>query len=109
MSQEVDKARASWEAASEEASKLSATLFQPGSGYGDPDARKDDEQRLISVRHEAEIRYREFQDLDRRDLDLKMLALQRSQRSATWASFAVALVVGVATIVNILITFFPQQ
>ncbi len=109
MSQEVDKARDRWEVANEEALKLSAMLFQPGSGYGDPDARKDDEQRLISARHEAEVRYREFQDLDRRNLDLKMLALQRSQRSATWASFAVALVVGVATIVNILMLFFPKQ
>ena len=40
------------------------------------------------------------------ELDLKMLALQRSQRLATWASFAVAAVVGVATVVNILVAIF---
>ena len=92
--------------ASEAASKLSAELFQPDSGYGDPDARAADEHRLQSVRLEAERFFREYHDLDRRDIELKMLDLQRSQRLATWASFAVAAIVGLATVVSTLVALF---
>lgn len=37
-----------------------------------------------------------------------MLGLQKSQQRATWASFAVAAVVGVATIVNIVVTLLQH-
>jgi hypothetical protein len=103
---EVEAARARWLEATEAASRLAAELFQPGSGYGDPDARSADEHRLQSARLEAERFFREYHDLDRRDLELKMLALQRSQQLATWASFAVAAVVGLATVVSTLIALF---
>jgi hypothetical protein len=96
----VDTARSRWLAASEHASSLAAKLFQPGSGYGEPDARQQDEHRLQSARDEAERLFREYQDLDRRDIDFKMFKLQRSQQLATWASFSVALVVGIATVAN---------
>ena len=102
----VEAARARWMRASEAASKLAAELFQPGSGYGDPDARAADEHRLQSARLDAERLFREYHDLDRRDMELKMLELQRSQRLATWASFAVAAVVGLATVVSILVALF---
>ena len=105
-SRDVRAARAKWIEASERASKLAAELFQPGSGYGDPDARAADEHRLQSARHEAERLFREYHDLDRRDTELKMLDLQRSQRLATWASFAVAAVVGLATVISTLIALF---
>jgi len=93
-SSDVEAARARWLEASQAASKLAAELFQPGSGYGDPDARAADEHRLQSARLIAERLFCEYHDLDRRDMELKMLDLQRSQRLATWASFAVAAVVG---------------
>jgi len=99
----VDVARDRWLEASERASQLATELFQPGSGYGDPDARAADEHRLQSARHDAERLFREYHDIDRRDMELKMLELQRSQRIATWASFTVAAVVGLATIVSTLI------
>ncbi|MBX3178323.1 MAG: hypothetical protein KF886_13260, partial [Candidatus Hydrogenedentes bacterium] len=76
------------------ASNLASELFQLGSGYGDPDARAQDELRLESARLDAERLFREYHDLDRREMELKMLDLQRSQRLATWASFSVAAVVG---------------
>lgn len=103
---DVEAARARWLSASECASQLAAELFQPGAGYGDPGARAADEHRLHSVRHDADRFFREYQDLDRRDMEIKMLELQRSQRLATWASFAVAAVVGVATVISTLVALF---
>lgn len=102
----VDSARARWLQASQAASMLAADLFQPGSGYGDPDARSADQHRLESARLDAERLFREYHDLDRRQMELKMFELQRSQRLATWASFAVAAVVGFATVVSTLVTLF---
>jgi hypothetical protein len=61
---------------------------------------------LQSARHDAERLFREYYDLDRRDTEIKMLALQRSQRLATWASFAVAAVVGLATVVSTVVALF---
>lgn len=105
-SADVEAARARWMETSASASKLAAELFQPGSGYGGPGARAADEHRLQSTRLEAERFFREYHDLDRRDMELKMLDLQRAQRLATWASFAVAAVVGPATVVSTLIALF---
>lgn len=102
----VEGARERWLAASQAASKLAAELFQPGSGYGDPDARTADEHRLESVRLDSERLFREYYDLDRRDNELKMLELQRSQRLATWSSFTVAAVVGLTTVVSTLVALF---
>lgn len=103
---EVEEARLRWLKASESASQIASELFQPGSGYGDPEARQQDEHRLQSARHEAERLFREYHDLDRKDMDAKMLELQRSQRLATWASFAVAAAVGLATVVSTLVALF---
>jgi len=103
---DVEAARARWLRASEHVSQLAAELFQPGSGYGDPEARAADEHRLQSARHDAERLFREYYDLDRRDTEIKMLALQRSQRLATWASSAVAAVVGLATVVSTVVALF---
>lgn len=102
----AEAARSKWIEASERASQFAADLFQPGSGYGDPEARAQDEHHLQSARHEAERLFREYHDLDRRDMESKMLKLQRSQRLATWASFAVAAVVGLATVVTTLVVLF---
>jgi len=97
----VAEARARWLAASEDASRVAGELFQPGSGYGCPDAKEADIHRLESARAEAERLFREYHDLDRQKIELEMLELQRSQRLATWASFSVAAVVGCATVVQI--------
>ena len=102
----VEAVRSKWLEANDRVSKLEAELFQPGSGYGDSDALAADEHRLQSARHEAERLFREYHDLDRRDIELKMLELQQSQRWATWASFAVAAVVGLATIVSTMVALF---
>lgn len=96
----VEAARSRWLSANEQASSLAAELFQPGSGYGDSEARLQDEHRLQTARHEAERLFREYHDLERQDTEAKMLVLQQSQRLATWASFAVAAVVGIATIIS---------
>lgn len=99
----VEEARQRWYAASENASKLAKDLFQPGSGYGDPDGRLADEHRLRTAREEAERLYREYNDLDRARVDAQILQLQRSQKLATWASFVVAAAVGIATIVQVVV------
>ena len=102
----VSAARERWLTAGEELSKLSAELFQSGSGYGDPEARLNDEHRLQSAREEVQRLFREYHELDRRQIESEMLDLQRSQRLATWASFAVAAVVGAATVLSTIITLF---
>ncbi len=99
----IETSRLQWLAASELASKMAAEMFQPGSGYGDPDARANDEHRLQSARLEADRLFREYHDLERQDVESKLLRLQRSQTLATWASFAVAAVVALATIASTLI------
>jgi len=102
----VKKARSKWLKADEKVSQFEKSLFQEGSGYGDSEARRQDEHRLQSSREEARRSFQVYNDLARQDLELKMLHLQRSQQKATWASFTVAVAVGLATIVNILITLF---
>lgn len=106
LNNDVEAARARWLSASERTTQLAAELFQPDSGYGDPEARAADEHRLQSARHEVERFFQEYHDLDRRDIELKMFELQRSQRFATWASFAVAAVVGVATVISTWVALF---
>lgn len=103
---DVQAARARWLEANAAASRLATGFFHPGSGYGDPDARAADEHRLQSARLEAERFFREYHDLDRSEMERTMLDLQRSQRLATWASFVVAAVVGLATVVSTLVAFF---
>ena len=98
LRKDADDARSRWLAASDHASKLSAELFQPGSGYGDPNAKEADLHRLQTAKEESERLFRQYQDIERSRIQDEMLALQRSQRLATWASFAVAAVVGTATI-----------
>ncbi len=102
-SNDVEAARQRWFEAVDVAANLASGLFQPGSGYGDPDAMIQDQHRLESARAEAELRFREYHETDRRSIDREMLQLQRSQRLAAWSSFAVAVVVGASTIVSIVI------
>ena len=47
---------------------LRPELFQPGSGYGNPDARAQDEHRLQTAKHNAERLFQEYHDLDKRDM-----------------------------------------
>jgi len=103
---EVAQAHSRWREASEKVSQLNSELFQLGDGYGDPGARAADEHRLDSARHDAERLFREFHEVDRREMEEKMLDLQKSQHLATWASFAVAAVVGLATVVSTLTALF---
>jgi hypothetical protein len=100
---EINKARQRWLAASACASAIAAEVFQPGNGYGSPDAVLEEQHRLETARREAERLYQEYQDLERGYTQQQMLRLQRSQELATWASFAVAAVVGVATIASVII------
>ncbi len=104
MDRDVEAARSRWIDASELASQLSREMFQPGSGYGCPGAESQDVHRLQSSRNEAERLFREYHEFDKRYMESKMLELQRSQRLATWASFAVAAVVGFSSVVANLVT-----
>jgi hypothetical protein len=99
----VGVARTQWLEASARAASLASEVFDEGRQYGDPQARMEDEGRVQSARVEADRLFREYSDLERRDLESKMVALQRSQRLATWASFTVAAVVGLATILKTIV------
>lgn len=103
---QVQLARTNWLDASEQASILAHELFKPGSGYGNPEARSQDEHRLNTARFEADRLFRHYDALDRQLTGNKMLALQSSQRLATWASFAIALAVGVTTIADLAFKLF---
>jgi hypothetical protein len=102
----VDKARVKWVSASEAASKLATELFRRG--YGAPEALMEAKHHLQTARHEAERLFREYYDLSRQETEQKMLGLQKSQKLATWASFAVAAMVGVATIIGTEVTLLKH-
>jgi hypothetical protein len=104
-STEIEQARCRWQAASDQASAIARAMFQPGSGYGCPEAEQQDRHRLETACSDAERLFREYQDLERRYTQHQMLYLQRSQQLATWASFSVAAAVGLATIVGIIAQF----
>lgn len=57
--------------------------------------------------HKAERLFREYHDLSQ-ETELKMLGLQKAQHLATWDSFAVAALVGVATIVGTVVTLLKH-
>lgn len=97
---EVKKARERWHEANKSASEMAGKLFQLGSGYGAPEARAADEHQLQTLRDEAERLFKEYCDLDRRLIDHRMVEIQESQRKATWASFAVAFILGILVIVD---------
>lgn len=105
----VESARTKWIKASDAASKLHTELFQTGSGYGSPDERAAGEHKLASSRLEAERLLREYYDIDRRFMNREMLKLKRSQTLATWASFTIAVVVGVATVFDIVVAFLTYS
>ena len=88
----LEEARCRWITAADQASAMATELFQPGSGYGCPEAEMQDRHRLETARREAERRYQEYQDEERRFTQRQILQLQRSQALATWASFCVAAV-----------------
>jgi len=89
--QDEEAARARWLDAQQERRALAASLSQPGSGYGDPEARLQDEHHLRVATEAAEDLLREYQDLVRARTDAEMLTLQRSMTRATWASVVIAL------------------
>jgi len=95
---DVESARSRWLLAREQASKLAAEFFQPGSGYGDPEARCADEHRLQTAREERELLFREYYELDRQQIESNMRKLQRSQTVAAWVSIGVAAVIGVVAL-----------
>lgn len=97
---DVEIARKHWMEASVRASALAEELFQPGSGYGDPEARLQDEHHLQTAKYEAERLFQTYHDVAQRQNEEKLLQLQTSQHLATWASFAVAFAVGVATVIS---------
>ena len=102
INKEVESARTRWLHASEKASKLALEMYEPGSGYGDPHAEKADNYRVEAVRADAQRLMQEYHDIDRRLMDEKINKLQKSQTIATWASFTVAFVVGVTTIISVI-------
>lgn len=100
MVKNVEAARVRWLEASENASKLSLEMYQPGSGYGDPQAEAGDKYRVEAARADAQRLMQEYHDIDRQLNEQRISDLQKSQTLATWASFAVAFVVGLATVVE---------
>jgi len=97
---ELDVAREKWFLAKESAVKFAASIHQTGSGYGDPEARLNDDHQLQTLRYEAERLFIEYQEICSQETNKKLIKLQKSQSIATWASFAVAAMVGLSTIVQ---------
>lgn len=102
-SNSTETARVRWLEARRRYSELADNYLRPGNGYGDPFTQQSAAHQVETARNEAESLFLEFQRLDRRDVDSTMLKLQRSQHLATWASFVVAAVVGLATVVSTLV------
>jgi hypothetical protein len=98
---EIEQARCRYLAACDQAT-AAATRLTSG-GYGCPDALRQDEYQVTVARADSERLYREYQDLERRYTQQQILQLQRSQKSATWASFCVAAAVGLATIAGVIV------
>lgn len=96
-----EQAKNRWEAAQQRLAQVDGERLQPGDGYGDGGMSQIAwEQGFRTASNEEQRLYREYQHIGRRRIDDEMLALQRSQKLATWASFAVAAAVGLATIVQ---------
>ncbi len=93
-------ARDAWTAAQQAAIQERRTIFGEGTGFGDPDAKEAALQRLAAAETEAQMCRSEYEDLQRVGMEKEMLQLQRSQRLATWASFAVAAAVGATVIAD---------
>jgi len=100
MAKNVEAARVRWLEASENASKLALEMYQPGSGYGDPKAEAADKYRVEAARADVQRLMQEYHDIDRQFNDQRISELQKSQTLATWASFTVAFVVGLTTIIG---------
>ncbi|MCG6478126.1 hypothetical protein K6U43_00565 [Vibrio parahaemolyticus] len=100
LEKDVTSARENWINASSRAAQMAEDMYQPGSGYGDPQAEIQDRYRVETAKNEAHRLMLEYHDLDRRLMDIKINQLQKSQTIATWASFTVAFVVGLATVVS---------
>lgn len=100
--EKASAARVRWLDASDSATNLGKSLFQPGSGYGDPEAKQQDEHKLQLARLESERLFREYNDLDRKVFEAQTLAIQRSQKKATWAAFSVAAAVGIKPLVELI-------
>ena len=106
LEEQVQQARKEYHDSYERAASMALELCQPGDGYGNPEARLQDEHKLNSARFEADRLFRHYEALDRQLTGNKMLALQSSQKLATWASFAIAFAVGCATIADFLLKLF---
>ena len=78
------------------------TTTTRASDHSTPHAARAYEINLQKTRDEVDRLLLEYQDLDRQYMESQMLELQRSQRLATWASFAVAAVVGLATLIELI-------
>ena len=105
----VNKSREKWLDASDKASKLAHEIYSPGSGYGDPMAESQARYSVEVAKSEANRLMQEYHDLDRRLIDSKISKLQKSQTLATWASFAIAFVVGLTTIVTSIIQLMGKN
>lgn len=103
MAKSVDEARLKWLEASSKASELALEMYQPGSGYGDPQAEAGDKYRVEVAKSEADKLMHQYHDIDRKLAEKKFGELQKSQTIATWASFTVAFVVGATTIISIIL------
>ena len=54
MAKSVEEARLKWLATSSKASELALEMYQPGSGYGDPQAEAGDKYRVEVAKSEAD-------------------------------------------------------
>ncbi len=84
----VAEVRSRWLTASDHASRLATELFQPGSGYGEADARRADEHKLQTAKDEAERLFREYYDFDKRHIESEMLKLYAPNDWTHWPPFS---------------------
>lgn len=106
--QRAEQARNDWMKAVEQAGEIGSELFQPGSGYGDPEAKEQDLHRLNEARLHADRMYKVYLDIDRAASEAQAKRMQKSQRLLAIASFVLSAVVGASAIITSWIALYAK-
>lgn len=103
LEKEIQDAREKWLNAKRVSNEKSLLLFNEGSGILDPIAINQAEQEVHNYRLLVTDAYEYLKDLEKKEMDCKILKLQKSQTCSTWVSTIFGIIVGLSTIVSIIL------